>query len=67
MKEVNDLTIYTRHLWGLALISIAGYLGNAYLGFVKIENALPAAIGVLLFCLLATAHAWLWRRAERSP
>lgn len=61
-KGAHDLTIYVSHLWGLALLCTLGYLGQAFLGFVKIENALPAAVGIILFCLIATGHAWLWSR-----
>ena len=60
------MRIYVRHLWVLTLFCVAGYMGLAYLGFVKIENAYPAAIGVLLFTLIATGHAWLWNRAAKS-
>lgn len=60
------MRIYVRHLWSLALLCVAGYMGQAYLGFAKVENAYPAAIGVLLFTLIATGHAWLWSRATKS-
>ena len=60
------MTIYVKHLWVFAMLSTVGYLGQAYLGFVKVENAYPAAIGVLLFSLITTGHAWLWSRATKS-
>lgn len=60
------MTIYVKHLWVFAMLCTVGYLGQAYLGFVKIENAYPATIGILLFSLIVTGHAWVWTRATKS-